>query len=58
MSGTTFGDIEIAGDKARGEPERTRGLHHQHGEIAAAAALHPQCLDRVLNPALLARDIT
>ena len=40
LAAPAFGDVEIAGDKTRGEPERAHRLHHQHREIAAAAALH------------------
>src|ERR1700747_1383600 len=50
-------DIKIAGYEMRGEPERAHGFHHQHGEIAAAAAAQPQGPDRVLDAAFLAPDI-
>ena len=40
-----------------GEPERAHRLHHQHREIAAAAAAEPQGPDRILDAAFLTRDI-
>src|SRR5271165_197656 len=38
LSRIATGDVEIAGDKAGGEAERPRGLHHQRRKIAAGAA--------------------
>ena len=50
-------NIEVARDEMRRQPELTRRLHHQDRKIAAAAAAQPQRPDRVLDAALLARDI-
>jgi len=52
-----FVNIEIAGYEMRGEPEGAHSFHHQHGEIAAAAAAQPQGPDRVLDTAFLTFDI-
>ena len=53
-----FRHIQIAADKTGGEAERAHRLDHQHREIAAAAAAQLQRLDRVLDAAFLARDIS
>src|SRR6266481_7968896 len=52
-----FVDIEIAGYEMCSEPERAHSFHHQHREIAAAAAPQPQSPDRVLHTAFLTLDI-
>src|ERR1700730_3928128 len=46
IAASALGNMEVAGHKTAGEPERAHRLHHQHREIAAAAALQPQCIDR------------
>ena len=40
---------DVAADEARGEAERSNGLHHEHREVPAAAAAAPQRLARALH---------
>ncbi len=48
LSRVATGHVEIAGDKAGGEAERPRGLHHQRRKIPAGAAPRRKRLQRGL----------
>jgi hypothetical protein len=48
-AGLVIGDVQISRDEARGHPEGTGGIDHQHGKVATAPASECQSLERGLN---------
>src|SRR6476659_854294 len=49
--------LDVAGDEARAEAPVARGLHHQHGKVAARSAPKRQRVVRELHTRLLAMSV-
>src|SRR4028118_111705 len=53
MAGSTqAGTVDVAGHKSRREAERTHGLDHQNGEVAATPTIESQGGQRILDARL------